>query len=229
MKDTITIIIPTLNEEAYISNLLISLSDLKYPVVETIMVDGGSKDRTLEIAKLHGIRVIESTRACRSFQMNLGASVAKSSILYFVHADVIPPKTFAQDILKAINNGYISGCFSYYFDNPSLLLKFNSWCTKFKHCAIGGGDQTLFIKKQLFDQIEGFNERLVIMEDFDLVQRIRENHHFKLITNPANVSARKYFKNSWLKVQLVNTYIFLAYRIGASQKYLSKSYKKMLG
>lgn len=227
----ISIIIPVLNEANHIERLLKMLARYCTKTsIEILVVDGGSRDGTLQILEQSTIpaQILYSGQASRAVQMNLGASHAQGTLLYFIHADVIPPASFVEDIRNRVASQYDAGCFSYRFDHPSQLLKFNSWCTTFMHGAIGGGDQSLFIKRSIFKQLGGFNENMKIMEDFELVKRIRKAYRFALIDHPALVSARKYEHNSWLKVQLVNTYIFMAYRFGASQEYLSMSYQKLL-
>ena len=162
----ISIIIPVLNEAKFIEKLLAYLNEhCNLEKFECIIVDGGSKDDTIRKIKSHNgpIKILRSDCASRSKQMNLGASKALGQILYFLHADVIPPDNFVSEILKSIQRGYNAGCFSYQFDRPSLLLKFNSWCTTFMHAAIGGGDQSLFIQQNAFRTLKGFDEDLVIM------------------------------------------------------------------
>lgn len=225
----LAIIIPVLNEANNLGVLLPYLiEETNNKNIPIIVVDGGSKDNSRDIAKSFNAITLTTAKASRAFQMNTGAHEVDAEVYYFLHADVIPPKSFINEIYSALEYGYISGCFSYVFDKKSILLSINSWFTRFKHRAIGGGDQSLFITSKAFTELGGYDESLIIMEDFDLVRRIRKKYPFALIRNPAKVSARKYVQNSWLKVQAINTYIFLAYCMGASQKYLFKSYRKFL-
>ncbi len=225
----IAIIIPVLNEA---SNLRVLLPYLKVETagknIPIVVADGGSQDNSIEIAKQYNAITLTTSKPSRAYQLNIGAHQIDAEILYFLHADVIPPKSFIEEISSALERGYVAGCFSYVFDKKSILLSINSWFTRFKHRAIGGGDQSLFITSTAFTELGGYDESLIIMEDFDLVHRIRKKYPFTLIKNPAKVSARKYERNGWLKVQVINTYIFLAYCLGASQKYLFNSYRKFL-
>lgn len=101
-----SIIIPTLNEEKYLGNLLSFLREQTiYVHTEIIIVDGGSSDHTISIAQQYNVTVLKTDVACRAIQMNFGAKYAIGKILYFVHADVIPPSGFTQDIIKVFTNG----------------------------------------------------------------------------------------------------------------------------
>lgn len=141
--------------------------------------------------------------------MNTAAKIALGEVLYFVHADTRPLPSFFDDIKTSCSKRYLAGCYRYRFDSDDYLLKFNSWFTRFNGPFSGGGDQTLFIKKSLFEELNGFDEEYIIMEDFDLVRRIREKTEFRIIPKSIKVSARKYENNSWLRVQLANLAVFI--------------------
>lgn len=227
----ISVIIPTLNEESNIGQqikrfLSMPRQDL---LCEVLVVDAGSQDNTLEVAQRAGAKVLVSPYKGRAAQMNYGARQALGSILYFVHADVRPPASCLEDIVKALDDKAQLGCFAYYFDSKSPLLKINAWFTGFDWMANGGGDQTLFLPKACFWKLGGFDEQLPIMEDFDFVWRAKKKQYdLQLVKSRAIVSARKYEKNSYLKVQLVNAITFLAFRWGYSPQKLAKWYRKML-
>ena len=91
-----------------------------------------------------------------------------------------------------------------------------------------GGDQTLFIRKELFETIGGFNETMLIMEDYEIVTRARQQAKYKIIQKGALVSARKYDTNSWFTVQKANYTIVQMYKKGATQMEMVAAYKNML-
>ena len=91
-----------------------------------------------------------------------------------------------------------------------------------------GGDQTLFVRKSVFDQCKGFKPELKIMEEYEFCERTRKNHRYKILKGSALISARKYETNSWLRVQLANSKVVAMYKKGASQQELIDTYKKML-
>lgn len=160
--------------------------------------------------------------------MNLGAKVARGNTLYFVLADTTPIATFCEDIQIARLKGYRAGCYRYRFDSQKILLKINSWATRFNGLFSGGGDQTLFISKRFFEELGGFDPQFCIMEDFDLVRKIKRKTKFYIIPKSIRVSARKYEKNSWLWVQSVNLYVFLKFHLGTSPKEIKSIYLKFL-
>jgi rSAM/selenodomain-associated transferase 2 len=225
----LSIIIPTYNEEETISKLIIHLK--KHSAtnnVEIIVSDGGSTDDTVKAAENVGAKVVLSPKKGRSAQMNFGASIAKSEILYFIHADTFPPDSFDSDIEAAAKQGFEIGRYQTKFNSNKIILKINAFFTRFDLLVCYGGDQTLFITKKLFNKINGFNEEMMIMEDYDIVTRARQIARYKIFKKAALVSARKYETNSWLKVQKANRTIVNMYKKGASQQDMVKKYKEML-
>lgn len=228
---TISIIIPTLNEAANIGQQLEYFKKFNglSLLEEILVVDGGSTDDTVAIAQGAGAQVHRAPQKGRARQMNYGAQLAKGQILYFVHADVRPPLTCLLDIQQSIQDQKCIGCFAYHFNSDSRLLRMNAFFTQFDWMANGGGDQTLFILKERFEELGGFDEQLPIMEDFDFVWRAKKQKYtMHLVKKRALVSARKYEQNSYLKVQLVNALTFLAFRWGVSPAKLAHWYRKQL-
>lgn len=205
----ISLIIPYLNEAENLNELLpFLLKEGDGLLSEIIVVDAGSTDNSIAVAKFFGVLVVQSPIRNRAAQLNLGALHASGDILYFVHADTTPCREYAKVIVVSLSKGKQVGCLRYRFDSDSSLLKYNSWFTRFNGIFSGGGDQSLFIKKTLFDFLGGFDASFCIMEDFELVRRIRQNSDFHVLPNEMTVSARKYEVNSWLKVQLANFMAF---------------------
>ncbi len=224
----ISVIIPTLNEEDFIQNLIRHLKFYGMNDLEVIVSDGGSTDSTISIAEEEGAKVVRCKTKGRAAQMNYGASFASKSILYFVHADCVPPINFNSKILEAIAYGYDLGRFQTKFNSNNLLLKLNAFFTRFNWFVCNGGDQTLFFKKNLFLKISGYNADFSIMEDFDIVQRARQRFRYIILRDKVLVSARKYNKNSWLTVQKANYIIIKMYRRGAKQDAMFEKYKQLL-
>ena len=225
----ISVVIPTYNEEANIGKLISFL--LTHPdqhVAEILIIDGGSQDKTIDVANSAGATALLSPHKGRAAQMNYGASVATGDILYFVHADTFPPKTFIKDILDAISNGYDFGRYKTRFLSHNPILRINEWVTRFDLFICYGGDQTLFIKKDLFHQLGGFRQDMLIMEEYEFCKRAKQKGRYIIMKDAALISARKYEKNSWLQVQLANYKVINMYKKGASQQSMVDQYKKML-
>jgi rSAM/selenodomain-associated transferase 2 len=229
MQPQISVIIPVLNEEQTIGKLL---SELKRrsgsDVCEIIVVDGGSTDMTKEKAEREGATVIESVKKGRASQMNTGAEYSSAKILYFLHADTIPPVNFDEYISKAVMNGYKAGCFYLQFDDPHPGLRFYSWFTKIKSTLVRFGDQSLFVTKPVFCDVNGFDESLIVMEDQQIVRKIKRVTPFKVVDKPVVTSARKYQVNGVYRLQFVFFLIWAGYYLGLSQQALTSIYRKYI-
>ena len=231
MKGTLrlSIIIPVLNEEKNLTELIPHLQKFGGDFIEDIqVVDGGSLDRSVVISESFGVNVLHSPEANRAAQMNLGAKEAKGNVLYFVHADTRPPWDFAGQIQIAWLKGYKAGCYRYQFDSKSILLKFNSYFTRFNGPFAGVGDQTLFITRGFFDRLGGFDPEFEMMEDFELVKRIKKYSNFLILPEIVTVSARKYSTNSWMKVQLLNAWAFILFMTNSDPKKIKSVYQNRL-
>ncbi len=225
----LSIIIPTYNEEENIGKLIQYLqSNTVNMPVEIIVADFASTDKTTSIAVSLAAKVVISKKKGRAAQMNSGAAAAIFDILYFVHADSIPPPSFFADIVQATKEGFNFGRYRTVFQGNKWLLKLNAFFTRFDWFMCYGGDQTLFITKKLFNKIDGFNEDFLLMEEFDLVTRAKQFSAFKIFSKATIVSIRKYETNSWLSVQRANYKAVQLYKKGVSQQELVEAYAGFL-
>ena len=223
----LSVIIPTYNEANNIARLVAELRRYA-PQAQVLVVDANSPDGTAETARQAGATVLPAPKPGRAAQMNHGAAHATGELLYFVHADVSLHPDFVATITQAVADGYAAGCFRFRFDSRHPLLRINSYGTRFEGIMSRGGDQTLFITQALFKQLGGFDERFVIMEDFEIIQRIRRVARFFIAPHAVTVSARKYETNSWLRVQLANLTAFSLFFLKASPVKIARTYKAML-
>lgn len=161
--------------------------------------------------------------------MNQGALQALTDILFFLHADTFPPKDFESQIIESINNGNDFGLFCYKFDKNKWYLNANAYFTQFKGFFCGGGDQGHFVKQTVFKKLKGFNENYDGLEDFDFYDRIKK-HNYKvgLVRSHAIVSSRKYKRNSYLRVNLVNLASFFMYKLKVHPNKIKSFYTKYL-
>jgi len=226
----LSIVIPTLNEYHHIQGLLDCLTKHKnHQNLDIIVVDGGSTDGTLDVVLSYSaVLLVQSDIAARPNQMNLGAKHSKYDWLYFVHADIKLPESFYEDIQNA-SKSYLVGGYRYRFDSNHLLLKINAFFTRFPMMWCRGGDQTLFIKRKLFEELDGYDEYFSVMEDFDIIRRAKRKTRYFIIPKNVIVSARKYQSNSYFKVQLINLRAFRMFRKGKSPSVIRAYYKQALG
>lgn len=228
---TLDIVIPALNEHENLKKLLPFLLKHSHEMsTKIIVVDAHtSKDNTKDLCAEWNCVYLRSDKCQRASQMNHGASYSKSEAIMFLHADVFPPETFVEDIRECLTKGNDCGMFCYRFDKPKGLLIINQYFTKFDSNFSGGGDQCFFIRKSTFEQFQGFDEYFGLMEDFEFFRRLkRENVPYKIVKSPALVSARKYEKNSWLRVNIVNFLTFRKFKKSKPPQELSQFYKKWL-
>ena len=186
----ISVVIPAYNEAATIEQLVRYLWQHANNVVqEIILADGGSTDGTAAIAEKAGALVVVSPQKGRAAQMNYGASFAKGNILYFIHADSLPPKQFTTDILAAVNKGYAIGRYRTQFDHKSFLLQVNAFFTRFDWEVCYGGDQTLFVTASLFEAMGGYNPTMLIMEEYDFTARAKKIARYIILKDAVRISA----------------------------------------
>lgn len=224
----ISIIIPTLSEGKNIQKLIYCLkqNSTAENIQEIIIVDACSDDNTADIAERAGAKVFLSEKKGRALQMNIGAYHAEGDILYFLHADTFPPKDFDREIIQRVMNNSDAGCFIMKFDIKHPFLKFFGWLTKFTGAHFRGGDQSLFVTKNFFFEIGGYDSQLLVMEDYDIVRRIKDKTRFAVIKNWITTSARKYEKVGIYRLQLKFGIIMLMYNLGFSQDFIVNYYSR---
>ncbi|MDO8367062.1 MAG: TIGR04283 family arsenosugar biosynthesis glycosyltransferase [Saprospiraceae bacterium] len=225
----ISIIIPTLNEAANIGRLVHYLRENAGAAVsEILVVDSNSSDGTPQIASNAGARVHICEVCSRAAQMNLGAKTAQNAVLYFVHADTIPPRSFAVDIQREMEAGQLMGCYRYQFDSPKWILKFNAFFVRYPWLWCQGGDKTFFVKQEIFEEFGGYDERFIVMEEYDFLRKAMKKYPLRVLPENVLVSARKYEHNSWLRVQLANIGAFSMFRWGVEPIKIKRFYQSML-
>jgi len=230
--NSLTVIIPVFNEAQNIKRLLDYLIENKHDDVptEVIVVDGGSRDGSVEIvseiaSKNKDIHILKSEKG-RAKQMNMGAKKAKYKILYFLHADTFPPKNYNKIISKHIGNGASSGCFKMKFDSQHWWLVISGWLTHFNLKICRGGDQSLFVTKEVFNQLNGYDESYLIYEDNDFIAKLYKHHKFIVLPHWVTSSARRYKSNGVWQLQYHFLIIHLKWYFGASAKQLENYYIK---
>jgi len=205
----ISIIIPTLNEENYLSLLLDSIKKQKFSDYELILADAGSNDKTLEIAKKYGCRIIKGGLPAKG--RNEGAKIAKGDIFFFLDADTILPDNFfdksalefnarnlelASFCLIPLPNNKISAFFLNIFYNQPIILLENA----LPHAATG-----IFVRKELFEKLGGFDEDVKLAEDHYLARRAQKVFGAKIgiiKSTEIFVSDRRFKTDGWVATGL---------------------------
>ncbi len=237
MKPTLSIVIPVLNESETIVDLLKHLKEKAFSMAnisQIIVVDGGSCDGTLEkVTTLsrkqdYNYLIPLSSKKGRATQMNTGAAIASGSILYFLHADSYPPQNYDKLIIDQVQANNPAGCFKMRFDSNHRWLQLAGWLTQFRWRACRGGDQSQFITKELFQELGTFDERYIIYEDNDLINKLYAKRKFVVIQEWLTTSSRRYEDNGVWRLQYYFWSIYVRKWLGASAEDLHQYYLKKI-
>ncbi len=227
----ISIIIPAHNEYQNLKRLFTNSFFLEHKLLSEVIMAVSPKntDETELLAAHNKIKFKRCQKKGRAAQMNEASKLAQGTIVVFLHADVIPPKGFIDDIVECLRTEYDAGFFSYRFDKDSWLLRVNASFTSKDGLFTGGGDQCLFIRKQVFEALGEYNENQVLMEDFEFFKRMKKNKvPYTIIKNDLVVSARKYECNSYLRVNLSNLLLVLLFKLGYPGDKLKVLHNKLI-
>jgi rSAM/selenodomain-associated transferase 2/rSAM/selenodomain-associated transferase 1 len=224
----ISVIIPALNEAHNIADTITKTGHGNN--TEIIVVDGGSSDDTVSIARQLGATVIESSPP-RSQQMNHGADAASKDILLFLHADTLLPENYNRYVLGALEQpGVVAGAFELCIDSPVLSLRFiecvANWRSRYLKTPYG--DQAIFMFSKVFHQMGGF-PNIPIMEDFELIRRFQRIGEVLTLPVPVITSPRRWLNHGILKTTLINQLIVLSYFLGISPDTIYRLYRRGKG
>ena len=217
---TLSIVIPLLNEADNLPKLMGHLAHLNPAPYQVILVDGGSTDNSVAIAKelieslidsspsvisgqVIDWQITEST-AGRALQMNAGAELATGDVLLFLHADTQLPNHAIADITSAVRQA-AWGRFDVRLDSSAWMLKVVSqminWRSRFS--GIATGDQAIFIKKPLFEQLGGYPQQ-PLMEDIELCKRLKAVGKPACLRSKVITSARRWQQyGTWRTIGLM--------------------------
>jgi rSAM/selenodomain-associated transferase 2 len=225
-KSVISIIIPTLDEADFIAGTLASIP--KEPGLEVIVVDGGSRDDTPDIAQSLGALVLFSPPG-RARQMNLGAATSNGDILLFLHADSRLPEGFSGHIRQSLTNPrVVAGSFRLGLEPPlkgsAFIEKMANWRAEKMHLPYG--DQAIFVPAGRFAELGGYKE-IPLLEDVDLVRRLRKVGLLAVIPVPVVTSSRRWKKLGVWKTTWINQIILTGYFLGISPRKLASWYYRI--
>jgi len=217
-----SIIIPTLNEQEFLSRVLNSLNNYDEDF-EIIVADGGSKDDTINIARKFGAQLCNAKKG-KGFQLIKGVECSSGELLIFLHADTFLPKNAFKLINEYMTNGgYKIATFRMKFDNDNYLLKIYSWFTKIDSVLSTFGDQVIVITKRFYKELGGFPE-LPIFEDVELLRRARKKTRIVKLPAYVTTSARRFRKKGVVFTQVLNGMYLLRYFMGTNTARIYNKY-----
>jgi len=225
IRPSISIVIPTLNERGNLAGILASCHPPED--VEIIVVDGGSTDRTPEFAHQSGIKLVISEPG-RGRQMNVGARMGKGEILLFLHGDTVLPQGYYPQIISVLEGeGVVAGAFRLSIDGKPVSLRIieNVVNLRARILQMPFGDQALFMKKSMFEQVGGFQE-IPIMEDFDLVRALRKRGRIEIAEGAVLTSGRRWVRVGPWRTTMINQIAILAHLLGISPVTIAKFYHR---
>jgi len=227
----ISVIILTYNEEGFIGQIIDEIEQQDYNDYEILLADGGSSDRTIDIATYRKIQIIHCPKG-KAFQMNTAAKEANGEILFFVHADMFLKTNTLRVLQEKISQGYHGGGFANAFNEHNEKIKRIGTIMNFRFFdkreqsdkGIFYGDNGIFVLRKIFEELGGFKE-IPIMEDYEFSQRLNQQHKLIKIYDPKIiVSARRHVKAGFWKTRLQWIMIRVLFKMKVPAKYLRNLY-----
>lgn len=179
-----SIVIPTLNEQEFLPLLLTCLAQQVFKDFEVIVVDGRSDDKTVEVARRRGARVVHSPRQNVAFQRNLGAKNAQGEYLVFFDADVLLKEDFLAEVAGFLKNGRAHLVSTWLVpDSDRIVDRLYLWLENYsiKLCSYIGFKRVsllpghnIFVARDTFLKLGGFDDKLAYFEDYVFAQKAKE-------------------------------------------------------
>jgi rSAM/selenodomain-associated transferase 2/rSAM/selenodomain-associated transferase 1 len=222
----ISIIIPVLNEERALEELL-PLLRRQAPDAELIVADGGSDDQSREIASRANAHWVESATG-RGAQMNAGAAAAAGSILLFLHADTLLQDGWPPAVRETAGDERVAlGAFRFRLDDDAFSCRILETGVRLRSALfrLPYGDQAFFLRREAFQQAGGYPE-WPIMEDVELVRRAKQQGRIKVLSLRATTSARRWHSNGFFRQTMLNLSTIIQYRLGRPVDDLAWRYRR---
>jgi rSAM/selenodomain-associated transferase 2 len=221
----LSIIMPTLNEADGIVDALSALSQLRANGAEVIVADGGSEDRTVELARPRCDKLVAARRG-RGAQMNAGAQVATGGVFLFLHADTRLPERADRLVIEGLATSKRAwGWFDVKIAGRSALLPavagLMNWRSRLT--GIATGDQAIFVERRTFAQAGGFPDD-PLMEDIGLSRRLRQVSTPLCLRARVVTSGRRWDEHGPLRTILLMWRLRAAHFLGADPRTLARAY-----
>jgi rSAM/selenodomain-associated transferase 2 len=219
------IIVPVLNEADVLAPWLASLQPLRRRGVRLVVVDGGSNDATMDVARAHADITFQAPRG-RAAQMNAGAAACRADVLLFLHADTRLPQGADALVLDAVAKRHAWGRFDVRIDARHTMLRVVGQLMNLRSrlTGIATGDQALFIRQDLFDAVGGFPE-IPLMEDIAISRKLKHRGRPASLRAKVVTSARRWERHGIWKTIFLMWRLRVAYFFGADPARLAHAYR----
>lgn len=220
---SVAVVIPTLNEEVSVGEAIASAR--RAGAGEVIVADGGSTDRTIEIARENQVLVVAS-ESIRGRQLNAGADATQSEVVVFLHADTFLPQDAISRIDTATARGAIFGGFRISFaeSDPRLRLAAALINARSVFSRCPWGDQAQWIVREHFESTGGFRPD-PIMEDYEMALRMKRRGRTVIFPSAVTTSGRRFLQKGLLRTALINWRVVVAWRLGTAPERLAAIYR----
>lgn len=225
MMSSFSVVIPTLNEERRLTATLVAARAVFGSDCQCIVADGGSTDRTVEIARSFGAQVVESPRG-RGEQLERGRSNAEREVCVFLHADTVLPATAPAAITRALEDPRVAaGAFSIEFHDANGSLRALQHAINLRSRVLGSatGDQAIFARTAVLREIGGV-PRVPLFEDVRLCRALRRAGKFVIVSDRVGTSARLWQELGMTRGILLHLSFRALHALGASPERLARYY-----
>ena len=225
MRPALCIVVPVLDEAQTLAPRLQALQGLRERGARLVVVDGGSRDATWAIASAHADLALRAPRG-RATQMNAGAAACPADVLLFLHADTALPADADQLVGRALQGRSGWGRFDVHIDSDRPLLRLVGFMMNWRSrlSGIATGDQAMFIRRDLFQQVGGFPE-LPLMEDIALSKALKRHGRPACLRQRVTTSARRWERGGVWRTIFLMWRLRLAYFLGAEPARLATRYR----
>jgi rSAM/selenodomain-associated transferase 2 len=220
----LSVVIPMLNEETQLPDLVHNLRSNLPRETEIVVVDGGSTDASVEVCRNAGLKVVTSA-AGRALQMNRGAQDVRGDVILFLHADTrLPPQAF--DLIQTAMEKCVWGRFDIKIEGAPQFLKVVAWLINLRSriTGIATGDQAIFVKSNVFKEMGGF-PRQPLMEDVDLSAQLKKRSRPACLRTVVRTSGRRWEKHGVFRTIVLMWWLRWQHWIGVPLERIARSYK----
>ncbi len=224
----VSIVIPTRNEEERLKHLLSSIKRQRNVNYEIIVADNKSEDKTRAVAKRFGANVVEG--GLPPAARNKGAKAAKHQSILFIDADcIIKKENFLNESLRCLEEKKLGVATTRYeasdesLKNRGIAIVSNLFVNAVKNIKPHGAF-AIFVKKNVFKEIGGFDESLRMAEDHDLIQRASKKSAFGVLPTAVTISFRRYEEHGYLRTMWKYVYYTIVFNLGKRKQLQNVNY-----